>query len=127
MKTSPTPEALTAYAKGVMGENAACAHLQQRGMEMIGRRVRSPYGEIDLVMLDGDVLVFVEVKARERIASAQAQFAITPGKQRRMMQTVRFYLGEHPEHQRRMMRFDVVTVAKDGILHIPNAFDGAAW
>ncbi len=121
------PEKLTAYAKGVMGENAACAYLEAKGMALVDRRVRSPYGEIDLVMLDAEVLVFVEVKTRERMGSAQAQFAVTPQKQRRMMETVRFYLGSHPQHQERLMRFDVVTVAKDGIGHIPNAFDGQAW
>ena len=116
-----------AYAKGVMGETAAQDHLIRRGFEPLDRRVRSPYGEIDLVMLDGDVLVFVEVKARETTGRVQAQFAVTPAKQRRMMETVRFYLGEHPEHAARMMRFDVVTVAADGILHVPNAFEGTAW
>ena len=121
------PDALSAYAKGVMGENAACHYLMTKGMKAVDRRWRSPYGEIDLVMLDGDVLVFVEVKARETTGRVQAQFAVTPAKQRRMMETVRFYLGEHPEHVARMMRFDVVTVAVDGILHVPNAFEGTAW
>ena len=40
---------------------------------------------------------------------------------------MRYYLGEHPQEAERMMRFDVVTVAADGILHVPNAFEGTAW
>ena len=121
------PDLLSAYAKGVMGENAALACLEQKGMEMLDRRYRSPRGEIDLVMLDADVLVFVEVKARETLGRSETQYAITPAKQRRMMETVRYYLGDHCEHAQRMMRFDVVTVARDGILHLPNAFEGEAW
>ena len=110
-----------------MGENAALDYLVQRGMTMLDRRYRSPYGEIDLILLDGDILVFAEVKAREKLGRSEAQFAITPSKRRRMMETVRYYLDEHSEHALRMMRFDVVTVARDGILHIPNAFEGEAW
>ena len=121
------PDSLSAYAKGVIGEMAAASYLARQGMEELHRRYRSPYGEIDLIMLDGETLVFVEVKARERVGRVQAQYAITPVKQRRMMETVRCFLGEYPECSERMMRFDVVTVAKDGILHIPNAFEGQAW
>lgn len=121
------PEKLTAYAKGVMGENAALACLEKKGMTLADRRYRSPCGEIDLIMRDGDTLVFVEVKVRERLGRSEAQYAITPAKMRRMMETVRYYLGEHPQEAERMMRFDVVTIARDGILHIPDAFEGAAW
>ena len=53
---------LPAYAKGVLGEAAVCDRLTDGGMELLERRFRSPFGEIDLVMLEGDTLVFVEVK-----------------------------------------------------------------
>lgn len=53
---------LPAYAKGVLGEAAVCDRLTDGGMELLERRFRSPFGEIDLIMLDGDVLAFVEVK-----------------------------------------------------------------
>ena len=55
---------LPAYAKGVLGEAAVCDRLTDGGMELLERRFRSPFGEIDLIMLDGDVLAFVEVKLR---------------------------------------------------------------
>lgn len=121
------PDGLSTYAKGVMGENAAAAYLAEKGMTELFRRYRSPYGEIDLIMLEKETLVFVEVKARERLSRTQALYAITPIKQRRMMETVRCFLGEHPECAGHMMRFDAITIAKDGILHIPNAFEGQAW
>lgn len=120
-------DSISAYAKGVMGETAAQAYLEARGLETLVRRYRSPYGEIDLVLLEGEILVFAEVKTRERGSLASAQMAVTPAKQRRLIQTARCYLNEYPEHARRMMRFDVVTVAKDGVVHIPNAFQGSEW
>ena len=55
---------LPAYAKGVLGEAVVCDRLTAGGMELLERRFRSPFGEIDLIMLDGDVLAFVEVKLR---------------------------------------------------------------
>jgi len=119
------PDSISAYAKGVMGETAAARFLEASGMQVLERRFRSPVGEIDLILLEGKTLVFAEVKARERQSCAQAQYAVTPAKQRRLVQTACWYLGQHPEHQQRLMRFDVVIIAQDGIAHIPNAFEGS--
>jgi len=117
----------SAYAKGVMGEVAACAYLEAHGLSPIARRYRSPYGEADLVLLDGDVLVFAEVKARERGTAADASAAVTPAKQRRLVLTARCFLGENPQHAGRMVRFDVVTVTPEGVWHVPDAFEGMEW
>ena len=122
--TDPT---LTAYAKGVMGEAAARQHLMQSGMQPLERRWHSPCGEVDLIMLDGETLVFVEVKARERHSFSEAQQAVTSAKQRRLIDCARYYLSLHPEYGRRMIRFDVVTVTREGACHIPNAFQGSEW
>ena len=121
------PNVLTAYAKGMLGEDAACRLLIQKGYAPLQQRYRSDHGEIDLIMLDGEMLGFIEVKTRESLSAQAAQYAVTPGKRKRMMHTARYYLAEHPEHAQRVMRFDIVTVAKDGTMHIPNAFDGSAW
>lgn len=118
---------LPAYAKGVLGEAAVCDCLTDGGMELLERRFRSPFGEIDLVMLEGDTLVFVEVKLRTRGGTEAAQAAVTPAKCRRLIETARCYLGMHPEHEGRCIRFDVVTVSGEGIHHIPNAFSGSEW
>lgn len=120
------PEANT-YAKGVMGEAAACEYLCNKGMELLARRLHSAYGEIDLVMLDGDVLVFVEVKARERSNVESALLAVTPQKQQRIIQTARCFLSENPQHNHRVMRFDVVAVTRMGVTHVPDAFRGTEW
>jgi len=120
-------ERLNTYAKGVLGEAAAEEYLRCKGMICLERRYRSPYGEIDLIMLDGEMLVFVEVKARFHGTIQSAQLAVTPSKQRRIIQTALFYLSSHPEHSHRMMSFDIVGLADDCIHHLPNAFQGSGW
>lgn len=118
---------LSAYAKGVLGEAAVCNHLMGRGMELLERRFHSPFGEIDLVMLDGETLVFVEVKLRTSGGAEAGQAAVTPQKRRRMVEAARCYLGAHPEHADRSVRFDVATVTGEGVNHIPDAFSGSEW
>lgn len=118
---------LPPYASGVIGEITACNALIQRGMEPLFRRFRSPFGEVDLIMLDHDTLVFVEVKTRANGTSADGQYAVTPKKRQRLIQTARHFLGEHPEHAGRMLRFDVVVIASDGVHHFINAFEGSEW
>ena len=120
-----TDNQLTAYAKGVLGEDAACRYLESKGMVLLMRRYHSPYGEIDLVMQDGDVLAMVEVKLRQRSSLEQCSYAITPAKQKKLCLTARQYLAEHPANA--AVRFDVLLIAKDGMLHIPNAFEGREW
>lgn len=118
---------LPVYAKGVLGEAAVCDRLADGGMELLERRFRSPFGEIDLVMLDGDTLVFVEVKLRTHGGTEAGQAAVTPQKRRRLVQAARCYLGAHPEHAGRCVRFDVVTVTGEGVSHVPDAFSGGEW
>lgn len=118
---------LNAYTKGVMGETAAENHLIAKGFSPVARRYRSPYGEIDLIMLKDNLLTFIEVKTRERGNLLTAQSAVTTAKQRRLINTARCFLNEYPEYAERMIRFDVVSVAKDGIVHITDAFQGSEW
>ena len=118
---------LTNHQKGLLGEAAAEGVLVDQGMSCIDRRYHSPYGEIDLVMLKDDILVFAEVKARTNRSLLSAQQAVTPAKQRRLIQTALCFLAEHPEYANHLIRFDVVTLSDDCIDHIPDAFQGYGW
>lgn len=111
----------SSYQKGVSGEAAALAYLKDKGMVPLEARYHSPFGEIDLVMLDGDALVFVEVKARPSGARGDGAAAVTFVKRRRLMKTALCYLRDHPSE--RVARFDVVELTKSGVDHIENAFD----
>jgi len=113
--------------KGLQGEAAAENHLVQKGMTCIGRRYHSPCGEIDLILLDGETLVFAEVKARTSKTLLSAQSSVTPSKQRRIIQTALYYLNDHPEYQNRLIRFDVIAISGEFIQHLPDAFQGYGW
>ena len=118
---------MNTYTTGVLGEAAAEEYLCSAGMTCLTRRYHSPYGEIDLIMLDGETLIFVEVKARKTSTLSQAVFAVTPAKQRRIIQTALCFLSDYPEHAQRLMRFDIVALSADCIQHIPDAFQGSGW
>lgn len=99
---------------GERGEQAAAEFLVQRhGFKLVARNWRSPRDrrdEIDLVARDRDVLVFVEVKARDARARVPGYYAINPRKKRVLRRAVHAYLTALPEPPR-TFRFDVVEVA----------------
>ena len=81
-------------------------------MTTLARNYRRRGGEIDLVMLDRDTLVFVEVRFRGRQAWTTGIGSVDAGKRRRVARTAHAYRREHPEHRLRPVRFDVVSAAK---------------
>ncbi len=97
------------HTLGLAGERLAESHLVRLGMKCLARRFATPAGELDLVMLDGDTVVFVEVKTRADRALADPQDAVTPAKQRRLGRAARWFLARN-RLERRPCRFDVVGV-----------------
>jgi putative endonuclease len=94
---------------GILGEELACAELLRRGYEILARRYRTRYGEIDIIARHGAVTVFVEVKARVRHDFGGAAAAITPWKQRRIAKMAMDFLARSRLNET-PSRFDVVTV-----------------
>ncbi len=112
---------------GQAGESAAEEYLRRKGYRIVARNLRSHLGELDLVAEDGQVLVFVEVKARRTDAFGGAIHAVHHRKQEKLIQLAAQYLARH-HIKDRLCRFDVVllqgpdaTVPK--IEHIQNAFE----
>jgi putative endonuclease len=104
------------------GEDAAAEYLRRRGFEILARNVRTARGEIDLVALDGEVVVFVEVKARR---GAGALEAVDARKQHRLSRLALAFLAR-AGWLGRPARFDVVAVEAGGACtHVANAFDCA--
>jgi putative endonuclease len=95
---------------GELGETLACDELRRRGYAILERRYRTRYGEIDIVARHGDVLVFVEVKARVGDAFGTGAAAVTGYKQRRVARMAADFLTRRRLHDR-PCRFDVVSVA----------------
>ena len=109
------------YETGLSGEQRAERYLCDRGMRCEARRYRGANGEIDLVMLDGDAVVFVEVKSRPHKLMGSGLIAVTPDKQRRMTNAATAFLAQRGWLDR-PARFDVVEISANGVLHVPNAF-----
>ncbi|RPH81413.1 MAG: YraN family protein [Nitrospiraceae bacterium] len=112
---------------GQAGESAAEEYLRRKGYRIVGRNLRSPVGELDLVAEDGQVLVFIEVKARRTDAFGGAIHAVHHRKQEKLIQLAAQYLARH-HIKGRLCRFDVVLLqgADDvapQIEHIQNAFE----
>jgi putative endonuclease len=100
------------FAAGARGEDAAADHLGRRGFFVLARNWRSPADrrlEIDLVCRDGEVLVFVEVKARAAAARVPGYFAVDRRKRRALRRAIVSYLG-HLRRAPRTYRLDVVEV-----------------
>jgi putative endonuclease len=98
---------------GRRGERIAERHLKRKGYRILERNFRGAGAEIDLVAMDGDTLVFVEVKTRRTTRSGMPEEAVNPHKQRHLRRAGEVYAGNHRAHDR-PIRFDVVAILEDG-------------
>ena len=112
---------------GRLGERAARRYLEKAGLRFLRANYRGRRrGEIDLVMLDGDCLVFAEVKARSSEAWARPSRAVSPAQKQRLTRMALDYLRS--VHTPRVkVRFDIVEVLLEDsevreIRHLDNAF-----
>jgi putative endonuclease len=111
---------------GREGERVAEQFLKQKGFKIVERNYRCAAGELDLVVLDKRVVVFVEVKTRTGLGFGTPLEAVAYHKQQKMIQAAQYFLSEKGLQQRDA-RFDVVGVSWPGrepvVEHIENAFD----
>lgn len=99
---------------GRWGERIALRLYLRNGYRLIGRNIYNPigkrYGEIDLIMRKGNVIVFAEVKTRSPQGMATAAESVTFTKQQRLVKTVYWFLNGHPEFLKLRPRIDVCLV-----------------
>ena len=112
---------------GQEGEAAAERYLRRKGYRIVARNLRSSLGELDLVAEDGQVLVFVEVKARRTGQFGGAIHAVDRQKQHKLIRLAAQFLAQR-HWMDRSCRFDVVLLESRGsatlrVEHIQNAFD----
>ena len=108
---------------GRKAENLAEAYLLQQGMEILYRNYRCRRGEIDLIGTEGDILVFVEVKARRTGRFGYPGEAVDVRKQKHICRTATYFCRKEKIETGRQIRFDVVEVLGNQIRHIKDAFD----
>lgn len=114
---------------GDRGEQAAAKFLKRQGFRIVQRNYSTPWGEIDIVAVDGTTIVFVEVKTRSSLIAGRPEEAVTFDKQKKLTQMALAYLKKHKllEHP---ARFDVVAIVwpddarePQEIRHLRNAFE----
>ncbi len=99
---------------GRQAEKLALDHLTAQGLKEITRNFRCRMGEIDLVMQDGDCLVFAEVRFRNQNSYASAAGSVDHHKQRKIIRTAAAFLGRYPKYSSCAVRFDVVGLDQSG-------------
>ena len=111
---------------GELGERAARKFLRQHGLKCLTNNFRSPRGEVDLILRDGDCLVFVEVKTRSSEEWTRPAAAVDAERRRRLTRAALDYLRllRNPPVR---VRFDIVEVLLENsqvheVRHLPNTF-----
>lgn len=109
------------YQTGIAGETQAKEYLESLGMVFVRSRYKCAFGEIDLIMLDGNLIVFVEVKTRFSGNAGTGLTAIDRRKQFRIARAAVCFLQEI-RRPRSAVRFDAVEINREGIIYIRDAF-----
>jgi putative endonuclease len=95
---------------GKWGETLAANWLSGQGLQILARNVRTPYGELDVIARQKDVLVFVEVKTRTNTEFGMPETAITPEKQKHLHDSAIYYLQEKAPDFSGDWRVDVIAI-----------------
>lgn len=108
-------------AIGAAAEDAALVYLSRQGLALVERNFRCRGGEIDLVMREGETLVFVEVRRRASARFGGAAASIDAGKRARLAIAAQTYLQRY--RMPPACRFDVVAIDGDAVSWIRNAIE----
>ena len=110
---------------GNQGEKRASAYLESKGFEIIERNWRTNRGELDIIAVKNDILVFVEVKTLPNGTLDMIQRELNSQKRQRIIKTSKRFLLKHREYSNSYVRFDVIVIdmpGMDPVYHIENAF-----
>ena len=108
-------------------ESLVSSYLQDQGLKLVTTNYRCKMGEIDLIMMDGETLVFVEVRYRQNFDYGDGVATVNKNKQWRIKRTATNYLQQHNLYDKIKCRFDVVAVSgksKNKLYWIKDAFWG---
>lgn len=109
-------------AKGIQGEEIACAHLTRVGFRILQKNFHARRGEIDIIAMEKNTLVFVEVKYATGTSFGDPLEWVPARKQARIIQASQVFVKKNNLNSAQM-RFDVVAIGPDrGIYHVRDAF-----
>ena len=98
------------HSSGAFWEERACKLIESRGATVIARNYTCRFGEIDVVALDSDRLVFVGVRYRSRSDFGSALASVSRAKQQNVLMTAQIFLASHEDYCNRYCRFDIIAV-----------------
>ncbi len=101
----------TAREAGNLWENAALTHLQAAGLRALERNFNCRWGEIDLIMRDGENVVFVEVRYRRSGTRGDGVASVGTAKRSKLVRAAQVWLQAHPTLAMQPCRFDVIGCA----------------
>lgn len=104
-------------------EALACQYLEDKGYRIVATNYRCRTAEIDIVAYDGDALVFVEVKYRKTASCGESSYAVDLKKIRNISRCARYYIYKEGVWPDTPMRFDVVAIDGERVMHVENAFE----
>ena len=110
---------------GNNGENKAADYLENQGYSIIERNWRTNRGELDIIAVKNDILVFVEVKTLPNGTMDMIQRELNYQKRQRIIKTSKRFLLNHRQYSNSYIRFDVIVIDMPGlepVYHIENAF-----
>lgn len=127
LNSTPAKILTSRKKSGNKAELEACSYLQKSGLKLLEKNFSTKAGEVDLIMQDNDILVFIEVRYRKNADFGGAAASVTPSKQRRIIKAALAYQQKHAPQS--SMRFDVVAIEGDNtsIDWIKSAFDGSDY
>ncbi|WP_373989697.1 YraN family protein [Duganella sp. BuS-21] len=106
---------------GRLGEDRALAHLVAQGLTLLERNFLCKAGEIDLILMEGPMLVFAEVRQRASSKFGGAVYSVTPAKQQRLLRAAQYYLLRHKIPP--PCRFDLVAIDGEKLSWVQNVLE----
>ncbi|MFT9197428.1 YraN family protein [Gluconobacter oxydans] len=100
------------YYTGLNAENIAARLLEERGLTILAQRLRTPYGELDILAANSEWLIAVEVKQRRSLQ--ESALCLTVRQSQRLMEAFNYILLTKPEWNRPSTRFDLIVVDPSG-------------
>lgn len=121
-------ERISTQQRGNAAEALARQHLEQQGLRLLAQNWRCRLGELDLVMLDADTVVFVEVRYRRHSAWGGAVESVDARKREKLSHAAQHFLQQESRWAKHPCRFDVIAINADSqapaqLNWIQNAFD----
>lgn len=107
--------------QGSIGEEYALKYLKSKKYKIIEHNYKNHLGEIDIIAKQKDVIVFVEVKARQTLSFGRPAEAVNKQKQNKIRSVASLYLIKN-KLMNLLCRFDVIEVVGEELNHIENAF-----